>query len=81
MCSYATQDCNAWLRRLIRSNDFSTPLALLALVGQTRIEAPEVITPEVLARLHRVPDAETRQRLFTVLMALLPEEEYGQNQA
>jgi hypothetical protein len=49
--------------------------ALLALVGQTRIEAPEAVLPAVVTRLRSVPDAETRGRLLTALIAFLPEEE------
>ncbi|WP_089944522.1 hypothetical protein [Candidatus Entotheonella palauensis] len=43
--------------------------ALLALVGQTRIEQPEVIFPEVISRLRRVPEAERRSRLLTEMGA------------
>jgi hypothetical protein len=46
--------------------------ALLALVGQTRIEVPEALLPEVIARMHDVPDIETRGRLLTALIALMP---------
>ena len=49
--------------------------ALLALVGQTRIDQPAVVLPSVVARLRRVPDAERRGRLLTAMLALLPEEE------
>jgi predicted transposase YdaD len=49
--------------------------ALLALVGQTRIDQPAVVLPAVVARLRSVPDAERRGRLLTALLALLPEEE------
>jgi predicted transposase YdaD len=49
--------------------------ALLALVGQTRIEQPEVVLPEVLSRLRRVPEPERRSRLFTALLALIEDEE------
>ena len=49
--------------------------ALLALVGQTRIDQPTVVLPSVVARLRRVPDAERRGRLLTAMLALLPEEE------
>ena len=49
--------------------------ALLALVGQTRVDRPEVVLPAVVARLRAVTDAEARGRLFTDLLALLPEEE------
>jgi predicted transposase YdaD len=49
--------------------------ALLALVGQTRMTRPEVMLPQVVARLRQVPDAERRGRLLTALLALLPDEE------
>lgn len=48
---------------------------LLALVGQTRIEQPEVVFPEVLRRLRRVPEAERRSRLLTDMLALIEDEE------
>src|SRR5262245_65869819 len=43
--------------------------ALLALVGQTRLDRPAVVLPAVVARLRQVPDAEARERLLTVLLA------------
>ncbi len=49
--------------------------ALLALVGQTRIEQPEVVFPEVITRLRSVPDTDTRGHLLTALLALIQEEE------
>jgi hypothetical protein len=49
--------------------------ALLALVGQTRMDQPAVILPAVLARLRAVADAELRGRLLTALLALLPAQE------
>ena len=49
--------------------------ALLALVGQTRVDQPAVILPAVLARLRAVADTELRGRLLTALLALLPGEE------
>ena len=49
--------------------------ALLALVGQTRLERPAVVLPAVVARLRQVPDAEVRARLLTALLALIPQEE------
>jgi predicted transposase YdaD len=49
--------------------------ALLALVGQTRLDRPAVVLPAVVARLRQVPDAEARGRLLTALLALLPQEE------
>ena len=49
--------------------------ALLALVGQTRVDRPAVVLPAVVARLHAVTDVEARGRLLTALLALLPGEE------
>ena len=49
--------------------------ALLALVGQTQIETPETILPDVVARMRSVPEAEMRSRLLAALIALIPEEE------
>ena len=49
--------------------------ALLALVGQTRIEQPDVVLPEVVTRLRAVSDDESRGRLFSALLALIQEEE------
>ena len=49
--------------------------ALLALIGQTQIETPEAVLPDVVARLQSVPDPERRDRLLTALTALIPEEE------
>ena len=49
--------------------------ALLALVGQTRLDHPAVLLPAVVARLRQVPDAEVRGRLLTVLLALLSQGE------
>ena len=49
--------------------------ALLALVGQTHIEAPEVLLPRVVTRIRNVSDAEIRGRLLTALVALIPQEE------
>ncbi len=49
--------------------------ALLALVGQTRIEQPEVIFPEVIDRLRRVPEAEHRSRLLTEMLMLIDDQE------
>ena len=48
---------------------------LLALVGQTHIERPEVILSAVVTRLRRVSDAEMRGRLLTAFIALLLDEE------
>ena len=49
--------------------------ALLALVGQTRVDQPTFILPAVVARLRAVADTELRGRLFTSLLALLPAQE------
>ena len=49
--------------------------ALLALVGQTHIEAPEVLLPQVVAQMRNVPDVEMRGRLLTALVALISQEE------
>ena len=49
--------------------------ALLALVGQTQIETPETVLPDVVARVQSVPEAERRGRLLAALIALIPEEE------
>lgn len=49
--------------------------ALLALVGQTRMERPETVLPMVVAHLRRVPDLERRGRLLTTLLALMQDEE------
>jgi predicted transposase YdaD len=49
--------------------------ALLALVGQTRLDNPAVMLPAVVARLRQVPDPEARGRLLTALLALLPQED------
>ena len=49
--------------------------ALLALIGQTQIETPETVLPDVVARLQSVSDPERRDRLLTALTALIPEEE------
>ena len=44
--------------------------ALLALIGQTQMETPETVLPDVVARLQSVPDPERRSRLLTALTAL-----------
>lgn len=48
--------------------------ALLALVGQTHSERPEVLLPQVVAHMRNVPDVEVRGRLLTALVALMSEE-------
>jgi predicted transposase YdaD len=49
--------------------------ALLALIGQTQMERPETVLPDVVARMRSVPDTEMRGRLLAALTALIPEEE------
>jgi hypothetical protein len=49
--------------------------ALLALVGQTRMDRPAEVLPAVVARLRQVSDPEARGRLYTALLALLPQED------
>ncbi len=49
--------------------------ALLAFIGQTRIETPEVVLPEVVTRIRSVADRELRGRLFSALTTLIHEEE------
>jgi hypothetical protein len=49
--------------------------ALLALVGQTHIEAPEVLLPQVVTHMRSVSDADMRGRLLTALVALISQEE------
>jgi hypothetical protein len=48
---------------------------LLALVGQTQLETPETVLPDVVARMRSLPDVESRGRLLAALIALIPEEE------
>jgi hypothetical protein len=49
--------------------------ALLALVRQTHIEAPEVLLPQVVTHIRNVSDVEMRGRLLTALVALISQEE------
>ena len=49
--------------------------ALLALVGQTHIQTPEVLLPQVVAYIRNVSDVEMRGRLLTALVALISQEE------
>lgn len=49
--------------------------ALLALVGQTRLEEPELILPAVITQLHQVTPPALRSRLVSALLALLSAEE------
>ena len=48
---------------------------LLPLVGQMRMDDPERIIAEVVARLKTVPDPALRGQLFMELLALMPDEE------
>jgi hypothetical protein len=50
--------------------------ALLALVGQTHIEAPEALLPQVVAYIRNVSDVEMRGRLLTALVALISQPLY-----
>jgi len=49
--------------------------ALLALVGQTHIERPEVLLPQVITHIRSVSDVEMRGRLLIALVALISQEE------
>ena len=49
--------------------------ALLALVGQTHIERPDVLLPQIVTHIRNVSDAEMRGRLLTALVALISQEE------
>jgi len=49
--------------------------ALLALVGQTQIERPEVLLPQIVTHIRNVSDVEIRGRLLTALVALISQEE------
>ena len=49
--------------------------ALWPLVGQTRIDQPEIILPAVVARIRSEPDLDMRSRLMTSLLALMSNEE------
>jgi len=49
--------------------------ALLALIGQTQIDNPKKVLPQVVKRLRTVEDDEMRGRLFTALLALMNEKE------
>jgi hypothetical protein len=50
-------------------------LALLTLIGQTRIEEPERVVPQAVEGLGRVADADQRSRLFGLLVSLIRDEE------
>ncbi|MDM8563978.1 hypothetical protein QUF54_11560, partial [Candidatus Marithioploca araucensis] len=49
--------------------------ALLALIGQTQIDNPKKLLPQVVKRLRAVADDEMRGRLFTALLALMNDKE------
>ena len=49
--------------------------ALLALIGQTRIDDPQTVLPQVVARLRTIPDPELQRRYLAITVALLPDEE------
>jgi predicted transposase YdaD len=49
--------------------------ALLALIGQTQIDDPKKLLPQVVKRLRAVADDEMRGRLFTALLALMNDKE------
>jgi len=49
--------------------------AFLPLVGQARLEAPERVLPEVVARIRQVGDETERGRLLTALASLMSSEE------
>jgi predicted transposase YdaD len=50
-------------------------LPLISLIGLTRIDHPEQVLPETVQLMRTVPDEQERARLFTSLVALLPDEE------
>ncbi len=49
--------------------------ALLALIGQTEVDNPHKLLPQVVKRLRAVADDEMRGRLFTALLALMTDKE------
>jgi predicted transposase YdaD len=49
--------------------------ALLALIGQTRIEEPERVLPQVVAIIRQTPDEGERIRLLAALTSLMRDEE------
>ena len=49
--------------------------ALLTLIGQTRIEEPGRVLPQVLKIIGQTPDAKDRSRLFAALTSLMRDEE------
>jgi predicted transposase YdaD len=48
---------------------------LLALIGQTQIDRPAELLPQVIERIKRVPDGETQDKLLTLLTALMSDKE------
>ncbi len=48
---------------------------LLALIGQTQIDNPKKLLPQVVNRLRAVKNDETRGRLFSALLALMTDQE------
>jgi len=72
------KSCLEWRYEVVRlwDIDAETLLAmdmpsLLPLVGQMRIQQPEVTFPQVVERLHAVEDDEERWRLMTAFVALI----------
>lgn len=49
--------------------------AWLALVGQTRMQQPETVLPQVLAAFKTVTDAELQHKLLTTFLALIDDKE------
>jgi hypothetical protein len=49
--------------------------ALLALGGQTHIERPDILLPQIVTYIRNVSDVEMRGRLLTALVALISQEE------
>ncbi|RKZ44103.1 MAG: hypothetical protein DRR00_28760 [Candidatus Parabeggiatoa sp. nov. 3] len=49
--------------------------ALLALIGQTQVDNPQKVLPQVVKRLRAVADDEMRGQLFTALLALMTDQE------
>jgi predicted transposase YdaD len=45
------------------------------LIGQTQVDEPERLFPQVIQRLQRAADAERQTRLLTTLLVLVPDEE------
>ena len=47
----------------------------MALIGQTQVDNPKKLVPQVVKRLRAIADDETRGRLFTALLALMNDKE------